>query len=120
MRDFSERFCASQTMRSQPPSACVHARCTKNILFRYLQSHGTYFMVTKTRTARLRGPPTVSTRAPAARVWGVNTLVSEEVNKPTLDEDGYLPENTERGHRRCVISAGAPPLSDNRDSTKEC
>ena len=52
----------------------------------------------------------MSTRALAARAWGVNPLVSEEVNKPTLDEDGYLPENTERGHRWCVVSAGAPPL----------
>ena len=50
----------------------------------------------------------MSTRALAARAWGVNPLVSEEVNKPTLDEDGYLPENTERGHRWCVVSAGAP------------
>ena len=25
-----------------------------------------------------------------------------------LDEDGYLPENTERGHRWCAVSAGAP------------
>ena len=60
----------------------------------------------------------MSTLALAARAWGVNPLVSEEVNKPTLDEDGYLPENTERGHRWCVVSAGAP-FSDNRDSTKE-
>ena len=52
----------------------------------------------------------MSTRAQAVRAWGVNPLVSEEVNKPTLDEDGYLPENTERGHQRCAVSAGAPPL----------
>ena len=50
----------------------------------------------------------MSTRALAVRAWGVNPLVSEEVNKPMLDEDGYLPENTERGHRRCAVSAGAP------------
>ena len=59
----------------------------------------------------------MSTRALAARAWGVNPLVGEEVNKRMLVEDGYLPEDTGRGYRRCAACAGTP-LNGNGISTE--